>query len=178
MANHVRSRVEVESKSKEIHEYLQRFDDSCTGLYNNQSGPNTTKVVFGEDWKYNIDDIGSKWIFVEEPGYYGEDSEFTEDLVFCSAWHFPTEFFESLTEKLIEISDDFELVVTVDEESEDFVGGGVGNKNGFEYVEDDEIEPMDWDNEDDDYRDEHWDMIHESKDQCVKEARESLQSLI
>ena len=36
MTNHVK-RVEVESKSKEIHEYLQRFDDSCTGLYNNQS---------------------------------------------------------------------------------------------------------------------------------------------
>ena len=178
MPNHVRSRVEVESKDKKIHEFMNRFDDSCTGLYNNQSGPNTTKVLFGEDWKYDTDKIGSKWIFVEEPGYHDEDSEFTEDLVFCSAWHFPTEFFESLTEKLTEISDDFELVVTVDEESEDFVGGGVGNKNGFEYVEDDEIEPMDWDNEDDDYRDEHWDMIHESKDQCVKEARESLQSLI
>ena len=32
MANHVRIRVEVESNSKEIHEYLQRFDDSCTGF--------------------------------------------------------------------------------------------------------------------------------------------------
>ena len=95
-------------------------------------------------------------------------------MVFCSAWHFPTEFFESLTEKLTEISDDFELVVTVDEESEDFVGGGVGNKYGFDYIEDDDIEPLDWDNEDDDYRDEHWDMIDDAKNQCVKDARQNL----
>ena len=121
MANHVRSRVEVESNSKEIHEYLQRFDDSCTGLGNSESCPNTCKVVFGEDWKYNIDDVGSKWVFVEEEPYWNkvEDGpDYTDEMVVCSAWHFPTEFFESLTEKLIEISDDFELVVTVDEESE------------------------------------------------------------
>ena len=57
---------------------------------------------------------------------------------------------------------------------EDFVGGGFGNKNGFEYVEDDDIEPLDWDNEDDDYRSDHWDEIEDAKSQCVDEARESL----
>ena len=180
MANHVRSRVEVESNSKEIHEYLQRFDDSCTGLGNRESCPNTCKVVFGEDWKYNIDDVGSKWVFVEETPYWNksEDStDYTDEMVVCSAWHFPLEFFESLTENLAKISDDFELVVTADEESEDFVGGGVGNKNGFEYVEDDDIEPLDWDNEDDSYRDEHWDMIDGAKSQCIADARQNLSDL-
>ena len=65
-------------------------------------------------------------------------------------------------------------MITCDEESEDFVGGGVGNKNGFVYIEDDEIEPLDWDNEDDDYKDEHWDMIDEAKWSCVESAKENL----
>ena len=56
MANHVRSRVEVESPTKEIHEFMSKFDDSCTGLFETESGANTCKVVFGDDWKYNIDD--------------------------------------------------------------------------------------------------------------------------
>ena len=54
MANHVRSRVEVESPTKEIHEFMSKFDDSCTGLFETESGPNTCKVVFGDDWKFNI----------------------------------------------------------------------------------------------------------------------------
>ena len=69
-----------------------------------------------------------------------------------------------------------ELTVTVDEESEDFVGGGVGNKNGFAYVEEDEIEPLDYDNDDDEYIDEHWDMIDEEKWSCVEAARNELQN--
>ena len=93
-----------------------------------------------------------------------------------SAWSFPEEFFGNLTKKLQEISDDFELTVTVDEESEDFVGGGVGNKNGFAYVEEDEIEPLDYDNDDDEYIDEHWDMISEEKWSCVEAARNELQN--
>jgi len=174
MANHVRSRVEVESPTKEIHEFMSKFDDSCTGLFENESGPNTCKVVFGDDWKYNIDDIGSKWIFTEEAAYSDFEEGLTDELVFTSAWSFPEDFFRNLTKKLQEISDDFELTVTCDEESEDFVGGGVGNKNGFVYMEDDEIEPLDWDNEDDDYKDEHWDMIDEAKWSCVESAKENL----
>ena len=133
-------------------------------LGNSESCPNTCKVVFGEDWKYDIDDVGSKWIFVEETPFWNKvegGPDYTDEMVFCSAWHFPTDFFEALTEELQKISDDFELIVTCDEESEDFVGGGFGNKNGFEYVEDDD-------------RDEHWDEIQSAKSQCVDEARESL----
>ena len=174
MANHVRSRVEVESPNKEIHEFMSKFDDSCTGIHKNDSGPNTCKVVFGEDWKFNINDIGSKWIFVEETAYSDLKEGLTWELVFCSAWHFPEDFFRNLTKKLQEITDDFELTVMCDEESEDFVGGGVGNKNGFVYIEDDEIEPLDWDNEDDDYKDEHWDMINDAKWSCVEAAKENL----
>jgi len=174
MANHVRSRVEVESPTKEIHEFMSKFDDSCTGLFENESGPNTCKVVFGDDWKYNIDDIGSKWIFTEEAAYSDFEEGITSDLIFCSAWSFPEEFFGNLTKKLQEISDDFELTVTVDEESEDFVGGGVGNKNGFAYIEEDDIEPLDYDNDDDEYIDEHWDMIDEEKWSCVEAARNGL----
>ena len=161
MANHVRSRVEVESPTKEIHEFMSKFDDSCTGLFETESGPNTCKVVFGDDWKFNIDDIGSKWIFAEEAAYSDFEEGLTDELVFTSAWSFPEDFFRNLTKKLQEISDDF-------------VGGGVGNKNGFVYMEDDEIEPLDWDNEDDDYKDEHWDMIDEAKWSCVESAKENL----
>ena len=174
MANHVRSRVEVESPTKEIHEFMSKFDDSCTGLFETESGPNTCKVVFGDDWKFNIDDIGSKWIFAEEAAYSDFEEGITDELVFTSAWSFPEEFFSNLTKKLQEISDDFELTVTVDEESEDFVGGGVGNKNGFAYIEEDDIEPLDYDNDDDEYIDEHWDMIDEEKWSCVEAARNGL----
>ena len=129
MANHVRSRVEVESPTKEIHEFMSKFDDSCTGLFETESGPNTCKVVFGDDWKFNIDDIGSKWIFAEEAAYSDFEEGLTDELVFTSALSFP---------------------------------------------EDDEIEPLDWDNEDDDYKDEHWDMIDEAKWSCVESAKENL----
>ena len=105
MANHVRSRVEVESPTKEIHEFMSKFDDSCTGLFETESGPNTCKVVFGDDWKFNIDDIGSKWIFAEEAAYSDFEEGLTDELVFTSAWSFPEDFFRNLTKKLQEISD-------------------------------------------------------------------------
>ena len=44
MANHVRSRVEVESPNKKIHEFMSKFDDSCTGLFETESGPNLSLI--------------------------------------------------------------------------------------------------------------------------------------
>ena len=177
MANHVISRVELESNSKEIHNYIQNFDESCTGINNSDSCDNTCKIVFGKDWKYDMNKIGSKWIFVETRGNWNVSNkgpDITDELVFCSAWDFPVDFFEYLNKELLKISEEFEMVVIVEEESGAFVGGAVGNKFGFEYIQNDDIEPIDWDSNDDEYRNEYWDKIDKAKIQCVSDARETL----
>ena len=57
MANHVISRVELESNSKEIHNYIQNFDESCTGINNSDSCDNTCKIVFGKETDgFNVSD--------------------------------------------------------------------------------------------------------------------------
>ena len=30
------------------------------------------RLCLDEDWKYNIDDVGSKWVFVEEEPYWNK----------------------------------------------------------------------------------------------------------
>ena len=42
----------------------------------------TVEPVFGKDWKYDIDKVGSKWVIVEDC-YFDEDSSYQTTPLIC-----------------------------------------------------------------------------------------------
>ena len=50
---------------------------------------------------------------------------------FCSAWSFPEGFVEQLVSRVVGIDENAVVDVSADEESDDFLIGGYGDKKGF-----------------------------------------------
>ena len=71
MANHVWQRVNIHSEKKEVHNKLEEWFGNLD--YSDVRG--TVEPVFGKDWKYDIDKVGSKWVIVEDC-YFDEDSSY------------------------------------------------------------------------------------------------------
>ena len=139
MANHVWTDVIVKSDSKELHETLYKWyvEPATKNSWGGDSVRATVKPIFGEYDKYPTDEIGSKWILVEDIDEYGDDETYMR---FCSAWSFPEGFVEKLVSIVVGIDENAVVDVSADEESDDFLIGGYGDKKGFIWNEDDSPE--------------------------------------
>ena len=172
MANHVWSRVVVTSDEKELH---QQLEDWFTNL-----GPTdvrgTVQPLFGDYETYPIDEIGSKWIYVEDFDNWSENETYIN---FCSAWHFPEGYMEQLAAVVLAMDSSASLEVRGDEESDDFLVGGYGDINGFScYMDDSPDRP--WEEQFDDYNDydehinEFYDEVNDVQDDLIERARDEI----
>jgi len=133
MANHVWTRTYVHSDKKEVHNKIEEWYGNLD--WNNVRG--VVDPIFGKDWKYDIDLIGSKWIVVED-GDMGGDKE--TYINFCSAWCAPIAFMEEFTSVILAMDENATIEFTGDEESDDFLFAGYGSINGFKWDEEDGLE--------------------------------------
>ena len=133
MANHVWQRVTVNSEKEEVHRTLEKW---WSGLdYNDVKG--VVEPVFGKDFKYDTNTVGSKWVIIEDSDY-GDDESYIN---FCSAWHPADGFLEELSSVIVAMDENACISFTGDEESDDFLFAGYGSKNGFHWKMDDDEGP-------------------------------------
>ena len=78
MANHVWQRVTINSNKPELHQTLEKWWGALS--YDDVKG--VVEPVFGKDFKYSTDVVGSKWVIIEDCDF-GEDETY---IIFCSAW--------------------------------------------------------------------------------------------
>ena len=128
MANHVWQRVTINSEKPELHNKLRRWWDRLE--YNDVKG--VVEPVFGKDFKYSTDVVGSKWVIIEDCDF-GEDETYIN---FCSAWSPAVGFLEELNSVIQAMDENACMSFTGDEESDDFWFAGYGSKNGFHWEED------------------------------------------
>ena len=139
MANHVWQRVNINSEKKEVHNKLEEWFGNLD--YSDVRG--TVEPVFGKDWKYDIDKVGSKWVIVEDC-YFDEDSSYIN---FCSAWSPADGFLEELMKVVLGIDEEATMDFTGDEESDDFLFAGYGSKRGFHWIAEDDNPERPWEEE-------------------------------
>ena len=179
MANHVWTRTQVLSENKEVHEKLYEWFGDLNG-WNESHIRGTVEPIFGKYDKYPMDAIGSKWIVVEDMDDYDTETYIT----FCSAWSFPEGYMEEFCRKVCrELDEEAVVKFTADEESDDFLIGGYGNKNGFHWYEDDsperpweeecEEEGLDYDDEIDKFYQE----VDDIRDSMVASAEQEVEGV-
>jgi len=172
MANHVWTRTTITSEKEDVHSKLLEWYGE---IKQHHDVKGVVEPIFGKDWKYDIDLIGSKWIVIEDSTL--GDAPDTE-INFCSAWSPPLEFMEEFTAVIVAIDDTATIEFTGDEESDEFLFAGYGSINGFHsYVEDDvperpwdEEEGTDYDELIDEFYDECWSIQSNILDICKKEV--------
>jgi hypothetical protein len=137
MANHVWTRTQVLSEKVEVHEQLFEWFGDLTG-WNEPHIRGTVEPIFGKYEKYPMDEIGPKWIIVEDMDRMDDNETY---ITFCSAWSFPDGYMAEFCRKVCrELDEDAIVKFSVDEESDDFLVGGYGSKNGFYWCEDESPE--------------------------------------
>ena len=173
MANHVWTRTYVHSDKKEVHNKIEEWYGNLD--WNNVRG--VVDPIFGKDWKYDIDLIGSKWIVIEDADY-GENESYIN---FCSAWCAPIAFMEEFTSVILAMDENATIEFTGDEESDDFLFAGYGSINGFKWDEESDGPERPWEEECeeegidyDDAIDKFYDEVNETTsimlDWCKKEV--------
>ena len=175
MANHVWTRTTVLSENKDLHNKLYEWFGDLNG-WDESHIRGTVEPIFGEYDRYPMDKIGPKWILVED--MYDDDTE--TNITFTSAWSFPEGYMEEFVKKVVELDENATVKFTVDEESDDFLVGGYGNKNGISWYEDDspdrpweeecEEEGIDYDDAIDKFYDEVNETTSIMLDWCKKEV--------
>ena len=136
MANHVWTRTQVLSDKVEVHEQLFEWFGDLTG-WNEPHIRGTVEPIFGKYEKYPMDEIGPKWILVEDMDRTDDNETY---ITLCSAWSFPEGYMEEFVKKMVELDEEATVKFSVDEESDDFLVGGYGSKNGFYWCEDESPE--------------------------------------
>jgi hypothetical protein len=130
----------VNSHHPEVHQTLNKWFGSLE--YNDIKG--VVEPVFGKDFKYTTEAVGSKWVIVEDCDF-GDDESYIN---FCSAWHPADGFLEELSAVITAMDENACMSFTGDEESDDFLFAGYGSKNGFHWkMDDDEGPERPWEEE-------------------------------
>ena len=65
MANHVWQRVTINSETPVVHKKLKEWYGNIE--YNDVRG--VVEPIFGENWEYDTDLIGSKWVILEDADF-------------------------------------------------------------------------------------------------------------
>jgi hypothetical protein len=129
----------VNSHKPEVHQTLEKWFGNLE--YNNVRG--VVEPVFGKDFEYDTEIVGSKWIVVEDCDFGDVESYIN----FCSAWHPADGFLEELNSVLQAIDENACISFTGDEESDDFLFAGYGSKNGFTMEWTDDVPERPWEEE-------------------------------
>ena len=130
------TRIQVLSDKIEVHEQLFEWFGDLTG-WNEPHIRGTVEPIFGKYEKYPMDEIGPKWILVEDMDRTDDNETY---ITLCSAWSFPEGYMEEFVKKMVELDEEATVKFSVDEESDDFLVGGYGSKKGFKWYEDDSPE--------------------------------------
>jgi hypothetical protein len=130
MANHVWTNVIVESDKIDVHDKIDEWFIDIKS-WRDDAVRLTVEPLFGEYEDFPIDEIGSKWVHVEDLYVGTAETEIT----FTSAWDFPEGYMKKFVEKMVEIGDDVIVTFRGDEESNCFIFGGYANKKGFSWLE-------------------------------------------
>jgi len=139
MANHVWQRVTVNSEKEEVHRTLEKWWSDLD--YHDVRG--VVEPVFGKDFVYSTEAVGSKWVVIEDADY-GTDESYIN---FCSAWSPADGFLEELNSVIVAMDEDACMSFTGDEESDDFLFAGYGSKNGFTWAEESDVPERPWEEE-------------------------------
>ena len=136
MANHVWQRVTISSETPVVHKKLKEWYGNIE--YNDVRG--VVEPIFGENWEYDTDLIGSKWVILEDADF-GDDESY---LHFVSAWAPAIGFLEELNSAISAVDEDATLEFIGDEESDEFLFAGYGSKNGFHWEEETDVPERPW----------------------------------
>ena len=139
MANHVWQRVTVNSEKEEVHRTLEKWWSDLD--YHDVRG--VVEPVFGREFIYSTEAVGSKWVVIEDADY-GTDESYIN---FCSAWSPADGFLEELNSVIVAMDEDACMSFTGDEESDDFLFAGYGSKNGFTWAEESDVPERPWEEE-------------------------------
>ena len=160
MANHVWTRTVINSDKEEVHSKLLEWYGE---IKQHHDVKGVVEPIFGKDWDYDINLIGSKWIVIEDCTL--GDAPDTE-INFCSAWSPPIEFMEEFTATLVAIDDTVTVEFTGDEESDDFLFAGYGSKNGFHCEEDSDVPERPFEEECEEDGTDYDELVDEFYDEC------------
>jgi len=158
MANHVWQRVTINSEKPELHNKLRRWWDRLE--YNDVKG--VVEPVFGKDFKYSTDVVGSKWVIIEDRDF-GENESYIN---FVSAWSPAVGFLEELNSVILAMDEEATMEFVGDEESDDFLFAGYGSKNGFHWEEESDVPERPFEEECEEYGIDYDELIDEFYDDC------------
>lgn len=179
MANHVENYIKVKNINGKVAEELKRIfsnkdkigDTYTIDLINSIYDKNWNEEDCDSRW---IDEnIGSKWVF----GHIGNETEDEVSINLTSAWSAVNPLLEQLSKKLISIKEDVVIENKFEDEGLDFLGVSYFSLhyNSEEYL-DEEVD-VDRFNEDDEYKEEIYEMLEELMDDERRCHREVLDEL-
>jgi hypothetical protein len=163
MANYVTSSIYIKGTKELIDEVDKIFDHKKGGDKYSEKSEWLARTVY-EDFDpsraWMSENVGTKWCHLEQDSREGDDTFWFTTV---SAWGFPKEYLEKLTETLLEIDDSVVIECTYQDEAPNFVGGFYGSKNGTKFHEGDDYEYPD----EDDYLDDEGDVDYDAYDEAM-----------
>jgi hypothetical protein len=126
MANHVNTRIYIVEGNEDAHKVMASINQSHLDIkedWDNQvpafaMWEDTKALADAKEWGELIDQIGSKWCFVED--WDDEDS-----ITFTSAWSMPDSLIERIAEQIMEADPDAIVGYMADDEMPNWVACGV-----------------------------------------------------
>jgi hypothetical protein len=189
MANEMSTMVKVISGNEKVAQRLKELFKPESEKDHEASAVSILNVMLGANYSYNNKEgwdretdwptneiwdsyIGPKWMYVD---YDHSDNPEDCHITIRSAWYVPSEFLSKLAEQLYTIDEECFIYGNYEDESYDPIGAFLYAK-GWDDIEDLD-EEIDFDRmwEDDEYRDEIWDMVAELQDSMVDSYKEYLE---
>lgn len=188
MANEMSTFVKVVSDNPKVAQRLNEIFKPAEGDHE-ANAVSILNAMLGTNYSYNSKEgwdrevdwptqeiwdtyIGPKWMYVE---YDHDDNPEDCNIVIRSAWYVPSEFLHRLSEELCKIDEDCFIYGTYEDESYDPIGAFLyaNDWNDIEDLDEDIDYDRMWD--DDEYRDEIWDLNKELEDSIVDAYKEHLE---
>ena len=179
MANHVENYIKIKNINKEVVDELERIfsnkndigDTHTIDIINGVFDMEMKQEDYDRSWV--IDNVGAKWVYGQIESEY--DDELTINLT--SAWNAVNPLLKELCSKLICIKEDVVIENTFEDESCDPMGVAYYSSEygSVEYLDEEIDAHKFW--EDDEYRNEVYDMLQqlmEEERQIHKEVIEDL----
>ena len=162
MANHVFSRIQVFG-NPEVIDYMNKKHEEYKDVDEYWQFKSFYDNPDADSRQWMFENVGPKWIRFED--YYSGSGEV--EITVESAWCYPKEFIQHLTNILVKIDPMVEINGSYEDECWCFVGGFASSIKGFDYMEDDEVEmhlPEDDESETyDEEMDEFYDLVEQMR---------------
>jgi hypothetical protein len=179
MANHVENYIKIKNINKEVVDELERIfsnkddigDTHTIDIINGVFDMEMKQEDYDRSWV--IDNVGAKWVYGQIESEY--DNELT--IILTSAWDAVNPLLKELCSKLICIKEDVVIENTFEDESCDPMGVAYYSSEygSVEYL-DEEIDAYKfW--EDDEYRNEVYDMLQQLMEEERRIHKEVIEDL-